>query len=409
MELAAVAAAPLALVLWQIAMAIHFAELPITRTVAYFQFQGSMIGNIAATFSFVGGVALFPLMTIVAAHRPRRAALFVCAAAALVLGLVVAVPSPAARLWYMVLSGAGLILLASFAGASRNIMQTARNRGEALFILWVPATLLFFIVVADMINARYVLLSLPALYLILFRESDARKLTYALIPTAILSVAIAYADFAFVNAYREWVRQVVGPLQRQGFQLWSASETGLRFYLETAGLETLSGRDSRPRGTDLIVRHQFYRYALSEDTETMLTMLERFPLNGAFPLRTFNWEAGAGYHDSRVGIVPFTFSRLPYDHVEIAQMNPFVKALPQTGIPGDEVPAWGPDGVILKQDVDAREFKMNIPDNCTIEYEVVGEGSVERTADGIILRRLSPGTIVWKRFRIVPSQFQDGK
>ena len=36
--------------------------------------------------------------------------------------------------------------------------------GQVFLLLWAPATLLFFIVVGDMINARHIPLTMPALY-----------------------------------------------------------------------------------------------------------------------------------------------------------------------------------------------------------------------------------------------------
>src|SRR5581483_10779339 len=141
------------------------------------------------------------------------------------------------------------------------------------------------------------------------------------------------------------------------------------------------------------------------DLGALLTTLQRVALNSSFPVRTFNAAAGAGFHDSGIGPLPFAFSTAPLDFVEVVQVNPFVEHLPQTGIPVEEVPAWSPDGVILKQNVDVREFKVKIPANSKLEYELVGSGTAEVIPGGVRLRRLGPGTLVWQRFRIVPAQF----
>jgi hypothetical protein len=60
--------------------------------------------------------------------------------------------------------------------------------------------------------------------------------------------------------------------------------------------------------------------------------------------------------------------------------------------------------LILKQNGDVREFKLRIPANSKLEYELVASGTAETTPEGIVLRRAGPGTIVWRRFRIVRSQ-----
>jgi len=404
-ELWAVAAGPLAILVWQLALAIHFHSVPIAQTLAYYRNQGSIGSNIAATMSFLGAVVLFPLVILVLDDGRSKRAVAAALIIGCVAGLTVSVPSPTARIWYIVLAASGVLMIAAFARSAAQIVKTQANAGEALFILWVPATLVFFIVVADMINARYILLSIPPLYLLLFRNSSVRQLAAVLAPTAILSFCIAYADSLYVNSYRDWAFNTVAPLQEQGFRIWNASESGLRFYVERKGIETLSSRDLRPRGADLIVTQNLFRYSLDDDLETMLTVIKRFTLTSLFPVRTFSRSAGAGFHDSRIGIVPFSFSLAPFDEVDILQVSPFVATLPQKGRPAEDIPAWSPDGVVLKQNVDAREFRVRIPANCKLEYEIIGHGTAEATPGGIILRRTAPGTIVWRRFRIVPAQF----
>jgi len=58
-------------------------------------------------------------------------------------------------------------------------------------------------------------------YLVVLGHSTARQLMFVLVPTAALSVALAYADFVFVNSYRDWVQKTIIPLQRQGFRVWA--------------------------------------------------------------------------------------------------------------------------------------------------------------------------------------------
>ena len=144
-------------------------------------------------------------------------------------------------------------------------------------MLWFPAVLLFFIVVADMINARYILLVIPPLYLVMFGEASERRLIATLVPTAILSFVLAYSDFVFVNSYRDWVRNTVQPLQQQGFRVWSGSESGLRFYLEQRGIVSLTTEDTSPAPADVVIRHAGspFRYSLSNQIDpTRLTLLD---------------------------------------------------------------------------------------------------------------------------------------
>jgi hypothetical protein len=274
-------------------------------------------------------------------------------------------------------------------------MAAGRNQGEAFLMLWMPAVLLFFIVVADMINARYLLLAVAPLYLVLFADSGKRRLIRILIPTAALSLILAYADFIFVNAYRDLVEQSIAPLQRQGFRVWCGAESGLRFYLEQRGIVALSFQDVSPGPGDLIVKHDgLFSYSLSEPVATVLTVLKTFTLNNSLPVRTYSAAAGAGFHDSGAGLVPFAFSRAVLDRVQVAQMSPLMPAA-----------VWSPAGAIYVQNEPERDFQIKVPSNANIEYELNGDGTVSVSADRIrLIKGLSP-VVIWKNFRIVPNQF----
>jgi hypothetical protein len=300
-------------------------------------------------------------------------------------------------IWIAILASSGISILVLFALSAKRLIASGKNNGEAFLLLWVPATLLFFIVVGDMINARYILLTVPALYLVMFRQTSERRLISMVIPTAFLSVMLAYADFTFVNSNRNWVENTVAPLQKQGFRVWGGAESGLRFYLEQRGIVSLTKEDTKPAPADLIVRHAVgtpFHYSLSERTEVVLVVLKTFTLESRFPLRTFNAVSRAGFHDSRLGLAPFTLSRAPFDRIEIAEVCPLPEAV------------YGQKGPVFKQTEAEREFHMKLPANSKIEYEVQGgDGIVAMTDQGFRLIKGKSPVIVWRNFQIVPKQF----
>lgn len=313
-----------------------------------------------------------------------------------VLTLFVSWPSFAYRAWFMVLAAAGVTILAAFLTEARRLITAGKNHGEAFLFLWVPMVLLFFVLTAEMINARYLLLLMAPLCLVLFSDASEGRLILVLIPTIAFSVALAYADFKFVNLNRDLVEQAVVPLQRQGFRVWSAAESGLRFYLEQQGIVTLATDDVSPGPSDLIVRHKGpFSYSLAEQIATRLTVLKTFALNNPFPLRVYSLPAGAGFHDSGAGLVPFTFSRVPYDPVEVVQMSPLGLAA-----------VWSPDGPIFIQKEPEREFTVNIPSDTKSEYELDGDGVAALYADRIVLRKGDSPATVWKNFRVVPKHWR---
>src|SRR5262249_7447778 len=140
-----------ALAIWQVLMTLHFGAFPLAKTVAYYSRQSRVMRNIAATVSFLGGVALFPWVVLLVLKDRCKLSIWaagIAAAAAILLPQ----PSLVARICYGVLAASGILLIALFANAARELVASEKNAGEAFFILWVPATLLFFVVVADMIN-----------------------------------------------------------------------------------------------------------------------------------------------------------------------------------------------------------------------------------------------------------------
>ncbi|HEX5000084.1 MAG TPA: hypothetical protein VFY29_17825, partial [Terriglobia bacterium] len=218
-ELLSVMAAPAALALWLAAMTVHFGRFPLWGTVTYFLSQGSMLWNFVAVFTFVGGVTLFPLA---ASGKPLLSA----GAFAVALVAMIGFPAGAAPLWIVVLIASGAFMIARFFSSARELIASGRNSGEAFLLLWFPAVMIFFVVAADMINGRYVLLGIPALYLVAFRKMNRRSLIGMVIPTALLSLGVAYGDYRLVNANRDFVKAVVEPLLTQGVTVWGGAESG---------------------------------------------------------------------------------------------------------------------------------------------------------------------------------------
>ncbi len=403
-ELFAIILAPVTVLLWLVLMRSHFGELPIIKVVQYFGTHASFVNTLLPTFSFLGGVSLLPWVFLALLDIPQKLLIAISGfAAAAVLSLFHAWPSLPSQLWFVVLASSGIGLLIIFVLKSMQRDSTQRPIMLGFLILWLPASLLFFLFAAEMINARYALLSLPPLFLVVFRNIRRAIAIPVVAGTMILSLALAIGDYRFVNSYRDWVERTIAPLQEQGFRIWGAAESGLRFYLEQRGIPTLDEMDIRPRGGDLIIKQASFSYALSGELGPLLIGIKKMDLTDAYPIRTFAASAGAGFHDSHFGLVPFSFSRAPLDCLELAEVSPFVKELPQV-VPEDfsSVPVWFPGGVMLKQIQPEMIFEIRIPQDTEIEYELEGEGSVEISSKGITLKKADDGPIVWKNFRIIP-------
>ena len=57
------------------------------------------------------------------------------------------------------------------------------------------------------------------------------------------------------------------------------------------------------------------------ERRTELSEAGRFERAGAWPLRTTNMDAGAGFYSHRFGYTPFWWSREPFDRVQLGRVT----------------------------------------------------------------------------------------
>jgi 4-amino-4-deoxy-L-arabinose transferase-like glycosyltransferase len=412
LELLAIGAGPACLLLQQVAMMRHSGIVPMTELFRYFSSQSAVASKILPTLSFLGGVSLFPWALLALTDLSKK---WIIAGAGVIAAVILsffypAWPSPLYRVWYLALASCGITWLFVFILESgRRIPNHPMMRG--FLIMWAPAGILFFMLMGEFVSARYFLLSLPPLFLIAFAQIRRRAAAVALAATLILSLSLAIADYRYVNSYPRWVARTIVPLQQQGFRIWSAAESGLRFYLNRIGIQSLTSSSNEPQAANLIVRQDSFALGLSGDLEPLLLPLREDTLEDACILRTYVKPSAAGFHDSQFGMVPYSFSRSRLDRIQIVEVSPFVTHLPQV-VPPDycSVPLWFQDGnrngVQLKQCRPEMKFPVAIPKGATVDYQLEGEGSMELTESGITLKKTNAApAIFWKNFRIVPAGF----
>lgn len=404
-EWIAIAAVPAVVFIWHGILRFHFGEWPASELIKYYTSHFSFDQLVFPMLSFIGGISIFPWTYLVFMERPTvRHLVPLSTLSALVLTLFHPWPSIFYRLWWVVLASSGIGLLVLFAVKSTRPIRRDKPLAYGFLIIWLPGVLLFLLLFSEMISARYLLLGLPPLFLIVFDRIRPAPAVYAIAATAMLSGALAVADYRLVNSYPRWVLHNIVPLQRQGFRVWNSGESGLRFYLEEEGIQTLESSDNRPTGGDLVIRQASFKYGLSKDLEPLLINIRRHDLSDSYPVRTISRYAGAGFHDSHFGDVPYILSLKPLDQLEVNEVSPFVTSLPEV-VPQDfsSVPVWFPGGVLLKQTQLEMKFRIRIPRDTKAEYDLEGKGAVILSEDGIILKRENSDPIVWKNFRIVPN------
>jgi hypothetical protein len=411
-ELFAIGAGPVCLLLQQYVMKRHSGIIPITELIRYFSSHSAFPSDVLPTLSFLGGISLFPWALMALTDLPKKRILAGAGViAAVMLSFCHTWPSLLYRTWYIALASCGItwVLVFILKSSRRNFN---RPQMQGFLTIWAPAGLLFFLLMGEFVSARYFLLSLPPLFLVAFAQIRRNAAVVAVVATLILSVSLAIADYRYVNSYPHWVDRNIVPLQQQGFRIWSAAESGLRYYLNQRGIQSLAATDNRPQGGDLIVKQDSFALGLSGDLEPLLLTLREDDIQDSCFLRAYVKPSAAGFYDSQFGLVPYCFSRSSLDRLKIVEVSPFVTNLPEV-VPPDfsTVPVWFEDkdrraGVQLKQVVPEMKFPMTIPRGATPDYTLVGEGSLELSDTGITLKKTNAGpAIFWNNFRLIPAGF----
>ncbi|MBI3656775.1 MAG: glycosyltransferase family 39 protein [Acidobacteria bacterium] len=331
---------------------LHYNQFPpLGGKVWYQQYlfrQTILIDNAVGTITFLGGALLFPLATLLLADERRK-----------LLGYFLAVPfavglayhfasdySLINKIIFIVLATNGLMLLIGFLRHTlRGLASPARRtvlprRTEALFLgAWFVGVLLFYMVCADAVRARYMLCLIPPLLFTLINsmyEANERPLPkcprrlvalWAL--TWLTATAVAISDYKFVGAYRQFTEYFDQTYHDFPYAKWGGVESGLRYYLEAVGVKTLSENDDSPRGLDLVVQpDKIFKYSLAQSLEAELSLVEQKSIPPATPLRTIS------FHDSKFYLLPYFFSRRVWDTINVYQVNVLVDQLPYATITG---------------------------------------------------------------------------
>jgi len=200
---------------------------------------------------------------------------------------------------------------------------------DRFLALWLAGLLVFSCLLNWHVNAADALLAAPPLLLLLFRDGALRPSRRALAVWLALSLpfawALALADAQQADVYRTAARRIAGEIGAQPGARWFVGHWGLQHYLEREGFRSvvppMYGRSDLAVGdwvatarnvSQLDVSHNMQRFALEESWSWS------FP--SRLPLRSTNFDAGAGFYSHHAGYLPFAFSTRPLDHVQLGRV-----------------------------------------------------------------------------------------
>jgi hypothetical protein len=219
-----------------------------------------------------------------------------------------------------------------FAGAFllwASCLRPSRFRASALdrfLLLWLVGLLVFSAFLNWHVNAADALLAAPPVLLLLYRHESLRpSRRWAVGCVALmlpLSILLAWADAIQANFYRTAAQGVAAEIGDQPGGRWFVGHWGFQHYLERQGFQSvvppMYGRSvlakddwvvSARNVSQLDVSVNMDRYALRE--------IWRWERRAWLPLRTTNADAGAGFYSHHSGYVPFSWSRLPFETMQL--------------------------------------------------------------------------------------------
>ncbi len=304
-------------------------------------------------FSFLSGTTFYPIFTspfLFNIYQRRRLAVLLVVLFALLASIY-----PLQALYYPLDQCILMFILAfsamsMFAFLGKDALRTARDlRNEshadrdvkgasdkAFLYVWFLMALLFVFSISWCVAARFVLLILPPLSILIsnafieHRISGRKILFIVLTATYLFSLILECQEFRFASALKNGAYFVSSKLNLPRDSSYFFGDWGFKYYLEKAGFRPLdeeraglkkgdfvagflfSARSSIKRGSIVErVPLGFLRSRKIEDADPILELTSYAVAKNEIPLSITNKAVHAGFHSSNHGILPFVFSNSP--------------------------------------------------------------------------------------------------
>jgi len=221
--------------------------------------------------------------------------------------------------WYYLLQVALLT-----AGGLHLLLLTAaeawheRDINSVMLALWIIGGLFSAIVLNFAVNARSLLLIVPAAAILLVRRLEAARgnsvadgwLLWPLIPAAAITLSIVIADYQLANSDRTAAEQITLKYKSTSHQLWFEGHA-LQYYMEKLGGLPIDVERSLLQPGDTVIVPETGTYTpLPPDSVGWVEALQYAP-SSWMNLMGGTENGAAGFYGANWGPVPFNFGKLP--------------------------------------------------------------------------------------------------
>lgn len=285
--------------------------------------------------AFVGGSAAAAVVLLCASLA--RTWVAACAAAAIACVVALAFARPPGLPWLFDERGVRLAYaaqmvvwiaagLVAVTGAAVGLVR--RGAPDRTWLAaWLVLALAFGAFLNWTLNARSLLLALPALAILAARASESVALTrtslravLACVPALALSIVAAVSDLQHAEAQRDAASSIAGLARRVGARFVFQGHWGFQWYAQSAGGEPLDFARTELAPGDLVALPRGgtnVRDLPSDACETVAT-IER-PL--ASPLSLLDERRGAGFYARSFGALPFVLGEPAWQRVDVVRMR----------------------------------------------------------------------------------------
>jgi len=194
-----------------------------------------------------------------------------------------------------------------------------RDAASLLLFLWIFGTFIFATFINWTINARSILPMVPAAGIIVARRIDqlckrsqSKKwhVLWPIIPAAVISLFLTWADYTFANTARSAALEIHKKYENYPGTVWFQGHWGFQYYMESSGYKILDIKHPQLTNGDtmIIPSNNTNIYLPPPDIILLRKTIQLYPCRW---LATFNPFVGAGFYSHLWGPLPFGVGNVP--------------------------------------------------------------------------------------------------
>lgn len=208
----------------------------------------------------------------------------------------------------------------------KNIFNDNNYINNLFLVSWFLITFLFITVVAGG-AVRYITLIMPPMMIMYFKIFEDYRIINAiylrhfiflgLLLTSALSISVAYADYVFADAYRDFSK-TASVYKSNDNRIWFSGQLGFKYYMEKKGYTELSSKDNSPNKGDVIIKAQIPTpRGFSPLLIERMILIDAQSYKSIWPIRVQNPESRAGFYTYGGGFLPYSISKNSLENFEI--------------------------------------------------------------------------------------------